>query len=89
MPSIHLRTVSRKAGPLQPIYRAATAAQGQQALEAFATEWGSKYQPIVNLWRTNWERLSPFFAYPDEIRKIIYTTNAIESLNSTLRIPER
>ncbi len=73
------------AAALRPIYRAATAEQGQQALEAFATEWGSKYQPIVNLWRTNWERLSPFFAYPDEIRKIIYTTNAIESLNSTLR----
>ena len=73
------------AADLRPIYRAATAGQGRQALDEFAGKWGGKYQPIVNLWRTNWERLSPFFAYPEEIRKIVYTTNAIESLNSTLR----
>lgn len=73
------------AADLRPVYRATTAEQGRQALEEFDGKWGGKYPPIVNLWRTNWERLSTFFAYPEEIRKIIYTTNAIESLNSTLR----
>jgi putative transposase len=73
------------AADLKPIYRATTEEQGRQALAEFATKWGGKYQPIVNLWKSNWERLSPFFAYPEEIRKIIYTTNAVESLNSTFR----
>jgi putative transposase len=73
------------AADLKPIYRAATEPQGRQALAVFAEKWGGKYQPIVNLWERNWERLSPFFAYPEEIRKIVYTTNAVESLNSTLR----
>jgi putative transposase len=73
------------AADLRPVYRAATAEQGRQALEEFAAKWSGKYRPIVNLWHANWERLSPFFAYPEEIRRIIYTTNAIESLNSTLR----
>lgn len=73
------------AADLKPIYRAATAEQGRQALREFADNWGAKYRPIVNLWETNWERLGLFFAYPEEIRRIIYTTNAVESLNSTLR----
>ena len=73
------------AADLRPVYTAATAEQGRQELAVFADKWGHKYRPIVNLWETNWERLSPFFAYPGEIRKIVYTTNAIESLNSTLR----
>lgn len=73
------------AADLRPIYSAATAEQGRQALAEFAGKWGHKYRPILHLWENNWERLSPFFAYPPEIRKIVYTTNAIESLNSTLR----
>lgn len=73
------------AADLRPVYTAATAEQGRQELAGFAGKWGHKYQPIVNLWEKNWERLSPFFGYPEEIRKIVYTTNAIESLNSTLR----
>jgi putative transposase len=73
------------AADLKPIYRAATEAQARVELVQFKVKWGSKYQPIVNLWENNWERLTPFFAFPEEIRKIIYTTNAVESLHSTMR----
>lgn len=73
------------AADLKPIYRAATEEQARLELEQFKDKWASKYQPIVNLWESNWERLTPFFAFPEEIRKIIYTTNAVESLHSTLR----
>lgn len=73
------------AADLKPIYRAATEGQAWVELEAFKATWGSKYQPIVNLWESNWERLTPFFAYPEQIRKILYTTNAVESLHSTMR----
>ena len=48
-------------------------------------KWGGKYPSIVKLWNSNWETLTPFFEFPEEIRKIIYTTNAIESLNSSIR----
>ena len=73
------------AADLKPIYRAATEVQARQELESFKAKWGQKYQPIINLWESNWERLTPFFAFPEEIRKIIYTTNAVESLHSTMR----
>ncbi|MBY0317900.1 MAG: transposase [Reyranella sp.] len=48
-------------------------------------KWGAKYPPIVQSWRRNWEQVIPFFAYPAEVRRVIYTTNAIESLHMTLR----
>ena len=55
-------------------------------LEEFETgEWGKKYPTIAASWRRAWEQVIPFFAYPAEVRKIIYTTNAIESLNRSLR----
>ena len=73
------------AADLKPIYRAPTEGQAKVELEEFKSKWGGKYQPIVNLWKDNWERLTPFFEFPEEIRKIIYTTNAVESLNSTMR----
>ena len=73
------------AADLKPIYRAPTEPQARLELEAFASKWGSKYAAIVKLWESNWETLTPFFEYPEEIRKIIYTTNAVESLNSTAR----
>lgn len=73
------------AADLKPIYRAATEAQARLELDAFKEKWGKKYQPVVNLWESNWERLTPFFAFPEEIRRIIYTTNAVESLHSTMR----
>ena len=70
---------------LKPIYQAATEQAAEQALEEFESKWNDKYPMIAQSWRRNWERVTPFLAFPPEIRKVIYTTNAIESLNSQLR----
>jgi putative transposase len=71
---------------LKPIYQAPTADAALLALDAFeAGPWGRKYPTIAPLWRRQWDQVIPFFAFPPEVRRIIYTTNAIESLNSTLR----
>jgi len=70
---------------LKPVYQAATADDALEALEAFEQSWGSQYPSIVRSWRTNWERVTPFFAFSPEIRRAIYTTNAIEALNRQLR----
>jgi putative transposase len=70
---------------LKPIYKAPTVEEAEEHLNAFAEKWDEKYPTISKSWRTNWEHLNPFFAYPEEIRKVIYTTNAIESLNRSLR----
>ena len=73
------------AADLKTIYRATTEEQAQQHLAAFAAKWDAKYPTIAKSWKANWQRLIPFFAYPEEIRTIIYTTNAIESLNNSLK----
>ena len=74
------------AAELKPIYRATDAAAAASALEAFDQgPWGRKYPTIAQSWRRNWDAVIPFFAFPAEVRKIIYTTNAIESLNSSVR----
>ena len=73
------------AADLKLIYGAATRAEAEQALEDFAVKWDAEHPTISRSWRANWERLSVFFDYPVEIRKAIYTTNAIESLNASLR----
>jgi transposase-like protein len=74
------------AGELKTIYRAETAQAAWAALEAFAPgPWGKKYPPIALMWKRQWEQVIPFFSYPSEVRKIIYTTNAIESLHMQLR----
>jgi putative transposase len=70
---------------LKTIYTAATEQQAEGALDAFGRKWDSKYPTIRQMWRTHWERIIPFFDYPADIRKVIYTTNAIESLNRSLR----
>ncbi len=70
---------------LKNIYQAPTEKEGLQALEDFAQKWDSKYPMIYKSWSKNWENLNEFFRYPEPIRKVIYTTNAIESLNSSLR----
>jgi putative transposase len=71
---------------LKPIYRAANADLARDALEAFAAgPWGDRYPAIAPAWRRQWEQVIPFYAYPLEVRRMIYTTNAIESLNSCLR----
>src|SRR6185437_11394275 len=71
---------------LKPVYQAETAEAALLALAAFeAGGWGRKYPAIEPAWRRQWEQVIPFFAYPPEVRRLIYTTNAIESLNSKLR----
>ncbi len=70
---------------LKQVYRAATADDAALRLDEFEEQWGNKYPPIAQSWRRNWEQIIPFFAYPQAVRKIIYTTNAIESLNMSLR----
>ncbi len=70
---------------LKAIYQAPTEEAGQQALEAFTAAWDSRYPQISRSWQANWPNLATFFAYPADIRKVIYTTNAIESLNSVIR----
>jgi transposase-like protein len=75
---------------LKPIYRAINADAALEALDAFeASPWGAKYPTIAAAWRRQWDQVVPFFAFPPEVRRIIYTTNAIESLNSKLRTSVR
>jgi putative transposase len=73
------------AADLKPIYRAATGEDAWLQMEAFAEKWDRRYPSISQIWRRNWDQVTPFFAYPAEIRKVIYTTNAVESLNMSLR----
>src|SRR5438552_2743445 len=73
------------AADLKEVYRAATAEHAEQQLAAFAARWDSRYAPIAALWRRQWPQVIPFFAFPAQIRKVIYTTNAVESLNMSLR----
>jgi putative transposase len=71
---------------LRPIYAAVSAEAAEAALDAFeAGEWGRKFPTVVSAWRRAWERVIPFFAFPPAIRRVIYTTNAIESVNARLR----
>ena len=70
---------------LKGIYRAATVSEAENALTDFAEKWDQQYPRISRLWLNNWENITPFFAYPEDIRRVIYTTNSIESLNMTLR----
>lgn len=70
---------------LKAVYQALTEEAALAALDALETEWGKKYPSAVRSWRTNWVELSAYFKYPPQMRKIIYTTNAIESFNRSLR----
>ncbi|KKF34704.1 IS256 family transposase [Erwinia tracheiphila] len=72
-------------GGLKTVYQAPTEAAERMALDAFAEEWDDKYPQISKSWRAHGENLNTFFGYPSDIRKAIYTTNAIESLNSVIR----
>jgi transposase-like protein len=74
------------AGALKTVYRATDAIAAEEALTAFeAGEWGRRYPAIGQSWRRAWAEVVPFFAFPDEVRRIVYTTNAIEALNAQLR----
>ena len=70
---------------LKTIYTATNAEEAKENLKAFRIKWNEKYPTIADSWERNWEGLIPFLSYPDYIRKAIYTTNAIESLNRSLR----
>jgi len=73
------------ASDLRQVYQCATAIDADLQLHTFAKKWDEVCPMVSQTWRRNWERITPFFAYPAEIRKVIYTTNAIESLNMSLR----
>jgi len=73
------------AADLKRIYTASTADEAELRLGEFEDKWDDAYLPISQFWRRNWARIIPFFDYPPEIRKVIYTTNAIESVNMSLR----
>ena len=73
------------AADLRAIYGAATLPDAEQALEHFADRWDTKYPAISPSWLADWDRLTVFFDYPPAIRRAVYTTNAIESLNYSLR----
>ena len=85
-----LKYVSHKdrkavAASLKSIYTAATVEDAELALEMVDEQWHDQYPAVAKVWRNSWEKLTPFLAFPPEIRKVVYTTNAIESLNSVFR----
>lgn len=73
------------ASELRPIYAAPTAEEALRCLDEFASKWDASYPMISQVWRRNWNQITPLFAFPAEVRKVIYTTNAVESLNMSLR----
>jgi len=74
------------AAAIKPIYQAVTAEAAAAALDAFAgSEWGRRFPTIAAMWQRQWEQVIPFFAYPPEVRRIVYTTNSIESMYMQLR----
>jgi putative transposase len=79
------RERERVARDLKPIYTAKDADQAQAELEAFDEKWGRRFPVITQAWLNAWEHVIPFLAFPDEVRRVIYTTNAIEALNRQLR----
>ena len=70
---------------LKQIYQSVTEEEALKALDAFSERWDGKYPQISKSWRSHWQNLNTLFDYPEDIRKAIYTTNAIESLNSVIR----
>jgi len=85
-----LRYASRKywvplSKDLRPVYTAADERAAAAALDIFAAAWGDRYPAIVKLWRAHWAEFTPFLAFPPEVRRVIYTTNLIESMNARLR----
>lgn len=70
---------------MRAIYQSNSEADGLEALKDMEKTWGKAYPAVMRLWRNNWADITPFFAFPPEVRKVVYTTNAIESLNMSLR----
>ena len=73
------------AAGLRPIYTAVSVDAAEEAFEGFEATWGAKYPAIIRLWRNSWDVFVPFLAFPPEIRRVVYTTNMIESINYQLR----
>ncbi len=82
---VSYKDLKKVTADLKPIYKAATEDMGLVELDRFEETWGNKYPLIVRSWRTNWDEIATFFKYPPEIRKLIYTTNMIESYHRQLR----
>lgn len=82
---VSYKDLKKVTAALKPIYKAMTEESALVELDRFEEEWGTKYPLIVRSWRNNWDELATFFKYPPEIRKLIYTTNIIESYHRQLR----
>lgn len=82
---VSYKDLKKVTADLKPIYKAATEEGALLEMDRFEEVWGAKYLLVVRSWRNNWEELSTFFKYPPEIRKLIYTTNMIESYHRQLR----
>ena len=82
---VSYKDVKKITTALKPIYTASSETSAEEELNQFEAAWGDKYPLIVRSWRNNWAEISTFFKYPPEIRKIIYTTNMIESYHRQLR----
>jgi transposase-like protein len=82
---VSYKDVKKVLADLKPVYTTATESLALEALDGFEAAWGAKYPLIVNSWRANWAEIATHFKYPPEIRKIIYTTNMIESYHRQLR----
>ena len=82
---ISYKDVREFASDLKEMYNAPTLEQAENRLDALEEKWGKKYMAVINSWRSNWNELTTYFKYDTKIRKLIYTTNPIESLNRQLR----
>lgn len=82
---ISYKDVREFASELKEMYNAPTLEQAESRLDALEEKWGKKYMAVINSWRSNWNELTTYFKYDTKIRKLIYTTNPIESLNRQLR----
>jgi putative transposase len=82
---VSYKDLKKVTADLKPIYKATTEAAARTELDRFEEIWGPKYPLIIRSWRNNWDELATFFKYPPEIRKLIYTTNIIESYHRQLR----
>jgi putative transposase len=85
MKYVSYKEMKKVSADLKLIYKSITRDEAELALDAFSEKWDTKYPTISRSWRRKWDNIIPIFDYPDDIRKIIYTTNAIESLNSVIR----
>ncbi|MEK8129434.1 IS256 family transposase [Paenibacillus filicis] len=82
---VSYKDLKKVTADLKPIYKAATEEMALVELDRFEEAWGAKYPLIIRSWRSNWDELATFFKYPPELRKLIYTTNMIESYHRQLR----